>query len=172
MTGAAPLRRRLAETGRDIAAQDGPPAGRRAAALRDRLDGRARPALPLATLLTLPDWVRLPRQAQARLAREAALASLSTALARSIDGAWLGGHATRAGEAAVQRAIDADPAEAAARALPPVDADGLEPRGFALLARLLPDPARPLLDWAPREADVPPHDRAAACVAVALGAGA
>jgi hypothetical protein len=168
MTSAAAARRRLGEIGRDIASQEGPPAGRRATALRLSLSGSARPAIPLAALIALPDWLRLPRQAQAKLARDAALASISASLARSIDGSWLGAHAARAGEAAVQRAIDADPAAAERRALPPIDADGLEPRGFALLAALLPDDARPLLDWTPREGATPPRDRAEACVAAAL----
>lgn len=165
-------RRRLAAIGRDLLALEGPPAKRRGARLRAAIDGLAAEPLTMADLAAVPAWARLPRPAQERLAHEAALASISATLARSIDGALLGGHASIAGEDAVERALLAPPEAAAARSLPPVPPEGLAARGFALLAATLPGRLRSLVSWAPREAGDPPRERASACVQAALAAAA
>jgi hypothetical protein len=161
-------RAQLAAIGCDIVALDGAPADRRGAALLRRLSGQAEPQLSLGDLALVPGWLRLPRLAQRRLARHAALASLSAALLRSIDGRWLGELATVGGEDAVEWAMNVDPAMAQARALPPVEADALEARGFALLRETLPTPLRELLNWAEAERAEHPADRAGLCLAAAL----
>lgn len=84
----------------------------------------------------VPGWLRLPPDDLHALARQVALTALADALARSIDGAWLGALARVAGEAAVDRALGL--AETGLPAIDRVEADALEATGLALLAACLP----------------------------------
>ncbi|MEG3175307.1 hypothetical protein U1872_03635 [Sphingomonas sp. RB3P16] len=161
-------RRQISAIATDLAARDGGPAARRGAALLRRLDGTDEAAVAISDLALAPAWLRLPRAAQRRIGRLAALVSIAPHLAKSIDGAWLGGIATVAGEAAVDWAIGeiVDPT----MVLPIVDADHLAARGASLLRASLPVALRGLV--------VPSGDRlddvapaiALACVARALSA--
>lgn len=73
----------------------------RAAALARVLAQRPRRALPLAALTAVPAWLRIDPDARARVARRAALAGIAPLIARSVDGAWLGGLARAAGDDAL-----------------------------------------------------------------------
>jgi hypothetical protein len=167
---AARERSSIAAIGCDLMAREGGPGVRRGAALLRRLDGQSEEAvIPFGELQRVPSWARLPCAAQQRIAERAALASIADDLAHSIDGAWLGGHATEAGEDAVDWAISL---AGKAPALPPIAAEGLVERGFALLSATLDEPLRPLLDWAPATAEPVPDDTASACVSLAMQAPA
>jgi hypothetical protein len=164
---AAARRAALARIGCDLVARDGGPGDRRAAQLTRRLAGAADTVVPLEHLPLVPAWARLPRAAQRRVARKTALMSMAGAVATSIDGAWLGAHAAAAGEDAVDQAIArADEAPA----LAPVDAEGLDARGFTLLRATLPDTLAPLLDGEPAEDWPVDTDIARHCVALATRA--
>ncbi|RVT93282.1 hypothetical protein [Sphingomonas crocodyli] len=162
---AAAQRRALALAGEALLARDGGPGERRAAALLRRIAGSETPRLDLSDIAAAPTWLRLPPAACKRLAQRAALLSFAPALAKSIDGAWLGAHANAAGEDNVDWAIsraDRIP-EGGAQ---PVDSTQLTERGFGLLRATLAPRLRPLLD-APADDTCPPP-LAAACVAEAL----
>ncbi|PAX06986.1 hypothetical protein [Sphingomonas lenta] len=144
---AAQSRATLAAIGRDVLAGGGDPGERRAAALLDRLAGRAPPAATLGDLLETPGWMRRPRAEQRRIAVAAALLSMGPALATSIDGGWLRRLADAAGEELLDWAMErAGDLPALSGALGP---DELEGRGFALLRALTPPSLRPHLGWAP-----------------------
>jgi len=166
---AAARRAALAAIGCDLVARDGGPGERRAAALMRRLEGREEEALALRDLPRVPAWARLPLPAQQRVAQRAALASIADTLAYSIDGAWLGEHAHAAGEDAVDWAIGL---AGKAPELEPVDGEALAGRGYTLLRTTLPEPLRPLLAWAPTDAEPVPADTASVCVALAMKAAA
>ena len=120
-------------------------------------------------IATAPAWLGFERTAQRDLARRVALVSMADSVAASIDGDWLLTLAKSAGEDAMDNAM-AHAGSGPATAMPPVEAEGLERRGFGLLAASLSDPLRGLIAWA----DVDPaadFDRQAASACVAFAAG-
>jgi len=163
---AAHRRRALAAVGRDLVAQEGGPGERRAAELLRSLAGVDRPPVGLDDLATVPDWLRLPQAALHTLAERTALLSMAPALAGSIDGALLGGHAKVAGEQAVDWAIGrAD--KVPDGGLPPVEPQALATRGFALMRAALPERLRQLLGPHREDADFAPA-LADLCIAEAM----
>ena len=78
-------------------------ATRRVARLERVLAVAPRPALTLEDLAAVPTWLRRPVEARRALAHQAALLGIAPALARSIDGRWLGALAAAAGDATLDR---------------------------------------------------------------------
>lgn len=76
-------------------------ARRRSASLARRIAGSTRTAVALDDLAQAPSWMRLGDTARAAVGRRAALLAIAPALARSVDGSWLRGLASVAGEDAV-----------------------------------------------------------------------
>jgi hypothetical protein len=127
-----------------LIAQDGGPNARRGAALLRSLAGTNRSPIKLEDLADVPDWLRLPPAALRALAERTALVSMAPALARTIDGELLDGHAKIAGEQAVDWAIGCA-GKVPDGGLPPIEAKALAARGFALMGTVLPERLRPLL---------------------------
>lgn len=146
MTAAAE-RAQLAAIGRDLARLAGDAGTRRAQALLGRRP--TGPGASFADLAGAPTWLRRHREELTRLARAAALVAIGPAVAASIDGAWLGELAERAGETALDRAIAAAPRVpgGGVASQPTAALDGL---GFDLMRAALPSALRRYLDWAPR----------------------
>lgn len=107
-----------------------------------RLAGQRWTAISFGDLAQAPDWLALPVADRARLARLGALAALAPALARSIDGRWLGRLAAEVGPDDLDWAI------------------GLGARA----------PAEPADDWRTRPLDELGPALLAAALAPALGA--
>lgn len=163
---AARQRRMLAAVGRDLIAQDGGPRARRGAELLRNLSGIERSPIGLEDLSEVPDWLRLPPAALRALAERAALLSMAPALARTIDGELLEGHAKVAGEHALDWAIGCA-AKIPDGGLPPVEARALAARGFALMGAVLPERLRQFLGPKREEAEFSPT-LASLCVAEAM----
>lgn len=161
MTSAATERAALAAIGQDLIDVAGDPGERRAAGLLGPVPERA--AAGFADLATVPDWLRLPRNAQRHVAVRAALLAMAPALAASIDGEWLGDLSRRIDDATLDWAIERAPAVPGTghSAIP---ADAVEVTGFALLRSALPAALAAYLDWAPGVDVVVPPALAAFCV--------
>ena len=158
-------RRALAAVGTDLVARHGGPGERRGQALLRRLAQAPHAAVGLDDLAAVPGWLRLPEAAQRQVATRAALLSMAPALAGSIDGALLRGHAEVAGEDALDWALEAA-GQVAAEPLPPVAPERLRARGLALMRAALPERLRPLLS-VDAEALEPSPALAERCVAAA-----
>ena len=159
-------RRMLAAVGQDLIAQDGGPGARRGAELLRKLSGIERSPIRLEDLADVPDWLRLPPAALRALAERTALLSMAPALARTIDGELLEGHANVAGEQAVDWAIGCA-AKIPDGGLPPVEARALAARGFALMGTVLPERLRQFLGVKREEGEFS-STLANLCVAVAV----
>lgn len=159
-------RREIAAIATDLSARAGGIAERRGAVLLRSLRGEREAAVAIGDIASVPGWLRLPLAAQRRIGRLAALVSIAPHLANSIDGAWLGGIAAVAGDAAVDWAIDQQ--VALEMVLPPVTGDALAARGSALLQASLPAALRGLVEGSNGEAIA--RDIAVACVARAVSA--
>ena len=164
---AVAVRLGLAAIGRDLIAREGGPGEWRAAMLRRRLAGPLPAPLTLADLPAVPAWARLPRAALRRLALHVGLVSIAPALAASIDGEWLRGHAEAAGDEALDWALEKS--DRAPAGLPPVDGPDLAARGHALMRAALPPALRDMIEGVD-DRRLSAED-AAACLALALEAG-
>lgn len=162
---AAAERLAIATAGRELVAARGGAGERRAAALLAR--PAAPPSTAFAALLDAPHWLRWPAARQVRLAQVVALRSVASALARSIDGVWLGALAEVAGEDAIDWAIARGAGEEH-RATPPVAPAALAARGFAILRADLPAALRGCLSWAPHDDDAMPAAPTVVAEAVAF----
>jgi hypothetical protein len=159
---AAERRRTLAAVGRDLRARDGGPGEQRGGALLRRIAGACDCPIGFDDLDAVPDWLRLPRAAQRRIAQRAALLSIAPTLAGSIDGRVLRDYARVTGEEALDWAIDR--AEAVpTHGLPPCEADALDARGRAMMRAALPDRLHPLIEPGSERCALPP-DMARICI--------
>jgi hypothetical protein len=110
----------------------------RARRLAHALEGQSWPAIAYDDLVQAPDWLALPDADRRRLAQLAQLALLSPAIARSIDGRWLGSLAETAGAEAIDWAMAlADEGPAGLGVPEPIAANALDEAGEALLAATL-----------------------------------
>ena len=112
------------------------PLPRHAAALSRRLAGRPRPALRIADVASMPEWLRLTPTERQRLGNRAALALIAPAIAASVDGCWLGGLARIAGDDALDWANRIAPHVSASAA--PFDATALPGIAAAMLRNAAP----------------------------------
>ena len=138
-------RAHLAAVGGDLARLVGDAGWRRGQAL---LGVRADAPASFADLARVPRWLRCSPSGLVDLARRAALIAIAPALAASIDGAWLGELADRAGEPALDRAIGlAD--ELPTDGLSPLPAEHIDGLGFDLMRATLSGAIQRYLAWAP-----------------------
>ena len=98
-------RSRLGATARALRGE--PAVDTRTAALRRRLDGRLRIAVPFAAIVGAPAWLRRPPHERMELARRASLLGIADDLAGSIDGRWLRAFAAAIGPEAIDRVVTA-----------------------------------------------------------------
>lgn len=148
MTAAAE-RAALAAIGRDLLALRGDRSERcRSAFLASPSDTQALRSASFNALAASPAWLRLPREAQRRVAARAALLAMAPTLAQSIDGEWLGELARASDEEALDWAIAlaADVPEGGA---PAIAAREIEGAGFDLMRGVLPPSLTGYLAWAP-----------------------
>lgn len=163
MTAAAE-RAELAAIGHDLGMLLGDGGARRAQAL---LGGdMPAPTTRFSDLTDAPVWLRQSRAALEALANRAALVAMGPAIAASIDGAWLGDLARRAGEPALDRAIAAA-ARVPGGGIPPLPGDAAEALGFDLMRGALASPLHRYLGWAPRGSVPVTAELATFCVAEA-----
>lgn len=143
----ATVRARMARAARAALGEEAQAGPARKAAVQRLADGGRRAPLSFADLEAVPDWLPATPRDRRALLQAAALAAMAPALARSIDGAWLGALASRAGPDLIDWAMDVgerddhpapDPAM-----LPP---HALEPTGAAIIRTRLPPALHPYLD--------------------------